>query len=118
MTKTSRSTAVAIELALCLVLTSYNMALVRGAAAATGQASLCIGDNVEIVYVDANGAPTVAPHVCPECIVTFAIGQRGVDTVLRTATASPEHTRIVTAKVRMRAVLTGFQGRAPPADLA
>lgn len=58
---------IALLLALCLVLTSQAMALVRGASEATDQAVLCIGGAVVQVHLDAEGQPTQAPHYCPEC---------------------------------------------------
>lgn len=51
---------------LVLALTSQSMAVARGANAATGQMVLCTGTGPMAVYVDASGAPTSAPHICPD----------------------------------------------------
>jgi len=51
---------------LVLALTSQSMAVARGANAATGQMVLCTGNGPLAVYVDASGAPTSAPHICPD----------------------------------------------------
>ncbi|WP_259274250.1 hypothetical protein [Sulfitobacter mediterraneus] len=51
---------------LVLALTSQSMAVARGANAATGQMVLCTGSGPSAVYVDASGAPTSAPHICPD----------------------------------------------------
>ena len=48
------------------------MAIVRGASAAAGQIELCVGDDIKTIYVDAQGQPTKAPHICPECIISMA----------------------------------------------
>ena len=53
-------------LALVLAFTSQSMAVARGAAAAAGQMVLCTGTGPIAVYVDANGKPTSAPHICPD----------------------------------------------------
>lgn len=53
-------------LALMLALTSQSMAVARGASAATGQMVLCTGTGPVAVYVDAQGQPTSAPHICPD----------------------------------------------------
>ena len=50
------------------------MAVVRGASVAAGETELCIGGQIVSVYTDAEGNPTQAPHVCPDCIITFALG--------------------------------------------
>lgn len=56
----------ALCLALILALTSQSMAVARGMAAATGQMVICTGSGVTAVYVDAQGQPTGAPHICPD----------------------------------------------------
>lgn len=48
------------------------MAVVRGASAAAGQIVICSGTTTEIVFVDAEGMPTEAPHFCPDCVVSFS----------------------------------------------
>jgi len=53
-------------LALMLALTSQSMAVARGASAAAGQIVLCTGSGPMAVFVDAEGQPTGAPHICPD----------------------------------------------------
>ena len=65
----TRSSIVAICLALVLALTGQSMAAMRGATDATGQMVLCIGTESVVVYVDDAGEPTQAPHFCPDCAV-------------------------------------------------
>lgn len=62
-------------LTLSLAFTSLTMAQARGAAAATGQIEICSGAHATIVYVDAQGQPTKAPHVCPDCLIVLAPGE-------------------------------------------
>lgn len=59
----------AVAFGLVLALTGHSMAVARGASAATGQMILCIGTQSITVYVDAEGQPTAAPHICPDCVV-------------------------------------------------
>lgn len=58
--------AFSLVLALMLALTSQSMAVARGAAAATDKITLCTGTGPMAVYVDAEGNPTQAPHLCPD----------------------------------------------------
>ncbi|NNE50983.1 MAG: hypothetical protein HKN30_01095 [Sulfitobacter sp.] len=53
-------------IALTLALTSQSMAVARGASAAAGQMVICTGTGPQAVYVDAEGQPTSAPHICPD----------------------------------------------------
>ena len=57
-------------LAVAMSLTGFTMEAARGAAPAVGQMTLCVGEVSVQVHVDATGAPTTAPHLCPDCIVT------------------------------------------------
>ena len=43
------------------------MAAARGASDPAGQMILCTGAGTVVVYMDETGAPTQAPHFCPEC---------------------------------------------------
>lgn len=53
-------------LALVLALTSQSMAVARGATAASDRIVLCTGTGPMAIYVDAEGKPTHAPHICPD----------------------------------------------------
>lgn len=56
-----------IILSLVLLATSHSAAVARGAPQAIGQMVICSGTSVVTVYVDAQGQPTEAPHLCPDC---------------------------------------------------
>ena len=58
-------------LALVLALTSQSMAVARGAAPAAGKVVLCSGGGFVAVYLDAEGEPTSAPHICPDAALNF-----------------------------------------------
>lgn len=62
-------------LALMLALTSQSMAVARGASAATGQMVLCTGTGPVAVYMDADGQPTSAPHICPDSALNVVVAE-------------------------------------------
>ncbi|APX13616.1 hypothetical protein [Tateyamaria omphalii] len=57
----------AIFLSLVLVVTSQSAAMARGSATAVDQIVICSGSTVVTVFVDSDGQPTTAPHLCPDC---------------------------------------------------
>jgi hypothetical protein len=61
----------ALLLALLLALTSGTMAVARGQATAVGTLVLCTGQGVVAVPVDAEGKPTGAAHICPDCALSL-----------------------------------------------
>lgn len=63
---------VAAFLALTLLFTAETMALARGAPAPVGEIILCTSHGVMSVPIDAEGNPTEAPHICPDCLTFFA----------------------------------------------
>ncbi len=64
-----------LMLAMMLALTSQSMAVARGASAATGQMVICTGVGATLVYMDATGAPTSAPHICPDATVGAVLSE-------------------------------------------
>ncbi|WP_299164643.1 hypothetical protein [uncultured Tateyamaria sp.] len=56
-----------ILLSLMLLVTSHSMAVARGADRAVDRIVICTGTTVSAIYVDADGQPTQAPHLCPDC---------------------------------------------------
>lgn len=64
-----------LALSAMLALSGVNMALARGASEATGQMVICTGVGTVVVYVDDMGQPTSAPHICPDCMLAFAVPQ-------------------------------------------
>lgn len=72
-------------MALVFALTGQSMAQVRGANEAAEQVVLCIGADAVRVYVDDTGAPTQAPHFCPDCTLTL------LTAILPGGASLPEH---------------------------
>jgi hypothetical protein len=106
-------------LALCLcallALTSQTMAVARGAPAPAGTMVLCTGTGPVTVLIDADGEPTGAVHICPDC----ALGL--FHAVMGTAHDTP-HLTPATALDRLETALeiaivppAAFKARAPPA---
>ncbi|MEM9968882.1 MAG: hypothetical protein AAF755_12395 [Pseudomonadota bacterium] len=48
------------------------MAVARGASAAVDSVTLCTGNGIMTVYVDAEGQPTPLPHICPDSAILAA----------------------------------------------
>jgi len=57
--------------ALTLLVTAETMAMARGASPAVSETILCTSHGIERIHLDAEGAPTSAPHICPECLLFF-----------------------------------------------
>lgn len=106
--------AAGLLLALMLVVTGQSMVVARGAAAATGQIEICIGAEIVKVYVDRDGQPTQAPHICPDCVLSFAEGAPALTVVpLQAVCAAVYHPPHSPADI-VRCVTAGFWSRAPP----
>lgn len=56
-----------VLLSLVLVVTSHSAAMARGAPHAVDQMVICVGAAAVVVYVDDEGQPVEAPHLCPDC---------------------------------------------------
>ena len=70
-----------LTLALVMALSSQSMAVARGAAPATGQMVLCVGAGTVMVYTDADGRPTSAPHICPDATLNVLLNLAVPDVV-------------------------------------
>lgn len=64
-------TTLALFLTATLVFTASSMAAARAAPGPAGQMVLCIGLQSVTVYVDEDGAPVTAPHICPDCVLAL-----------------------------------------------
>ncbi|WP_170426632.1 hypothetical protein [Ruegeria arenilitoris] len=60
-----------IVVSLLVVLTGQSIAASRGMDRAVGQMVLCTGSGPVVVYMDAEGQPTQAPHYCPDYALTL-----------------------------------------------
>ncbi|MBO9444417.1 hypothetical protein J7416_01150 [Ruegeria sp. R14_0] len=60
-----------IVVSLLVVLTGQSIAASRGMDRAVGHMVLCTGSGPVVVYVDADGQPTQAPHLCPDYALTL-----------------------------------------------
>ncbi len=101
-------------LALMLTLTGQSMAIARGAAAATGQVEICIGDQVVVVYIDSEGQPTQAAHICPDCVLTLAEGKPTLLDTPPERLAETAYTHALHPVVTAVWPAASFWSRAPP----
>jgi hypothetical protein len=65
---------VAFFLSLVLALTSHSAAVANGSSAAVDQMVICTGLGATVIYTDAEGQPTSAPHRCPDCVMHVGAG--------------------------------------------
>ena len=105
-------------LALCLcallALTSQTMAVARGALAPAGTMVLCTGTGPVTVLVDADGKPTGAVHICPDCALgLFDAVATVTPDAPRTATATALDPLDPTLEIVI-AARAAFKARAPP----
>ncbi len=105
----------AVTLSLVLVLTGQSLAQSRGVTMAQGQMEICTGTGPVMVYVDAEGQPTQAPHYCPDFALTLlsALGVADI-TAPRAPAGMPVHGAKGRAQVTT-AVMLRATARAPPA---
>ena len=105
-------------LALCLcallALTSQTMAVARGAPTPAGTMLLCTGTGPVTVLVDADGKPTGAVHICPDCALgLFDAVATVTPDAPRTATATALNPLDPTLEIVI-AARAAFKARAPP----
>lgn len=105
---------VGVGLAVILAVTGQSMAASRGATAATGQMVICVGTTAVVVYTDANGQPTAAPHICPDCILLFDT-VKSADVSLQSLTFAQASWRLGSLGIVSGAAQhASFRPRAPP----
>lgn len=104
----------ALTLSLVLVLTGQSLAQSRGVTMAQGQMEICTGTGPVMVYVDADGQPTQAPHYCPDFALTLLSALAVADiTAPRGPDGVPVHDASGHAQV-LTAVVLRASARAPP----
>ncbi|MEL7092014.1 MAG: DUF2946 family protein [Pseudomonadota bacterium] len=68
-------------MAVLLLVTSLSAASARGANPAAQSMVICSGHGVALIYLDADGNETRAPHLCPDCLMHLT-GLPGAPVVL------------------------------------
>ncbi|MEL6451505.1 MAG: hypothetical protein AAFQ19_09600 [Pseudomonadota bacterium] len=104
-------------LAVVLVLTSQQSVVARGMDRAVDHMVICAGTETVVVYIDAEGAPTAAPHHCPDCALLGFVATVPPDVILGTRMA-----RGAAHVLRERQAASGasrphVQARAPPVSI-
>lgn len=69
-------------LVLLMVVTGQGMAVARAAPGPAGQIELCTGTGPVMVYVDENGEPVGAPHICPDYALSLILHVAAPDVAL------------------------------------
>jgi hypothetical protein len=109
-----RSNIVAICLTIALVFTSQSMAAARVATDPTGQMILCTGTGTVVVYMDETGAPTQAPHFCPDCTLLTLDDAVVTSLIDPTHKVRPEHFTRTFAQTLGGEDTFSYLSRAPP----
>ena len=110
----TRRTIISYLLALMLALTSQSMAVARGSAAAADQVVLCTGNGPVAIYIDAEGNPTTAPHICPDSALNVLVEPSIKDLDWSVVTADSEVAKMP-APIQFSQHRVGIpQSRAPP----
>ena len=94
---------------LTLVVTAQAFALARGSADGAGQMVLCTGTGLIAVYVDGQGQPTSAPHICPDAALNVL-----VDGAVPLVSAPLRQVRFVLVELHAHAPLLQLPRVAPP----
>lgn len=90
------------------------MAVARGASDAAGQMVLCTGTGPVTVYMDETGAPTQAPHFCPDC-TTGDLAALMVDPpVTPSAVVGASIVPLMFIAAKTTDVMAAYLSRAPP----
>lgn len=107
-------TYLAFLLSVLLILTGQSLAASRGVSMAVGQMEICSGNGPVVVYMDAEGQPTGAPHYCPDCALMLLGAVAPGEAVLLAPDLSGDP---LVARVAFGLVVTPVTGgvaRAPP----
>ncbi len=102
-------------LSLSMAAFGLSVAKAQGAAPAAGMSVICSGDMVMTVFVDADGQPTTAPHLCPDCAMAAASGLVPAPAGVSAMERASEHHILpaITAPVTLRRARVP-QARGPP----
>jgi hypothetical protein len=101
-------------LCVLLVLTGQSMAVARGAMASGGQMVICSGAGPVTVHVDAQGNPTTAPRVCPDCVLTLQADATLIFEEIETTTSRAVYAGLQDWLIGQVSAPRGFRPRAPP----
>jgi len=105
---------IALLLTAALLLTGHSAAASRFDRDATGQVILCTGSGPVTVYVDENGEPTGAPHICPDCITHLLDLVQGAPALLAPVATARKAPRLPSRAQRDAAPERTARARAPP----
>lgn len=105
----------ALVLVAVMVLTSQSMAVARGATGPAGQIVLCTGTGPVAVYVDDDGQPTGAPHICPDCALHLLDAFAAPDIAPAPLVTAPRKQRFTTAAPHAETRAFAPSARDPPA---
>lgn len=101
-------------LCLLLVVTGHTAAIARGSAHPVSQMIICSGAAVVTIYVDADGQPTEATYLCPDCALHLLAGLVPQATVAEQYNLTSLHQRWASGVVHAQHHVSQALARAPP----
>lgn len=101
-------------LSLLVILTGQGFAASRGIDHVAGQVVLCTGGGPVVVYVDAEGQPTRAPHYCPDFALNLLGAIHEAPTAVPSAPSNALPAPLLQSQDLIAAPLPRHPARAPP----
>ncbi len=101
-------------LSLLVILTGQGLAGSRGMDRAVGQMVLCTGSGPVVVYMDAEGQPTQAPHYCPDYALALLGAIHEAPIVVPQAPSRMQAAPLLRSHDLISAPLPLHPARAPP----
>ncbi|MCV6584589.1 MAG: hypothetical protein OIF47_03570 [Marinibacterium sp.] len=104
-----------MALVVSLLFTAQTAVQARGQAMATDQMVICAGATTTVIYLDADGVPTSATHLCPDYALTLLSAPLpGLDLPVRPAVRTVQRLHVLSQAAQGRD-LQRPRARAPPA---
>ena len=101
-------------LILILLVTGQSAAVARATPGPAGRMVLCTGAGLVTVFVDEDGDPVGAPHVCPDAALGFLVALDLPDLPLIVQRVARERPAAVPGIVVLTSPAPLFHARAPP----
>lgn len=101
-------------LSLLVIFTGQGVAMTRGIDHVAGQIVLCTGAGPVVVYVDAEGQPTRAPHYCPDYALNLLGAIHEAPAAVPSAPSSALPAPLLQSHDLIAAPLPRHPARAPP----
>lgn len=103
-----------LALALLVGVTGIGLAAARGQSPAAGQIVICAGLTTLVIWTDAEGNPTSAPHTCPDAAPAYLADTSAAMWSVDPIAVSAVEAGPVPGALLMQTHVSGGRARAPP----